>query len=333
MTKTKNIEIVPSDYDDLYEDIIDSLDNDQSFYKLPRKKNIVGPKSELIKKLLSYPLKDFNISEYSTYKENVWVLNKGNNFTPSKCHFTSTMRGSNDLKKMITYHFIPTFHPFGTIKSFATAASHSRHYSYIEEYVLKKYELNATPNNIKSLSAQMLNRSLDAARDIGKPSVYNSLFQYIKFWIYLSEQKFIPDGYCLNVPMRSVDTKERVIDIRNHSIENYIGFKPFTEDELETLIEYALFWTEKAIPVMQKIKTFLIKKGRDKSATNIAKQFKYDEFEKVLGEKVDGQTICGYSVTNHINYGKKHLLKSTGRIKVYPKKIWLYTWVRSYAAA
>ena len=288
------------------------------------------PSRGLIAKIKYSPLLDFKVSDYSLYKDNVWVLSKTRNMTWQKCNFNSTMPGSNELKKIIAYHCMPDYHPWGTIRSYTTTARMSRTHIYIEKYLCKPNAINLSPNNINAISLPMINRALDEAKGTGLHSIYSGLYNYIKFWITLSGMGLVPNEYCLNVPLNLIDTTERAKDVWNFTVENCQGWKPFSQDEIATLVNYALFWTEKAMPIMLQIKKFIIDNGRDKSATQIAKHHQWPEFEKALGQKVEGITVCGYGLTHHINNCIKILKNGP---KKYPKKLWVYTWVDRYRTA
>lgn len=274
--------------------------------------------SSLITKLNVCPDFNFSVSDYSYYRDDQWVFMMREGYTTKKVLFNSELEGSNHLKKLITYHLIPAFNPFGTIKSYVSTETYAHIHVLAEKYIFKANALTATPKDINFITARMLNNALDSARDTGAGRHYNFLFFYICFWLSLSEQGLIPREFCLDVKTRLIDTKERHKDIIYHIEAKHEGWKPYTDSELAELIEYALFWTDKAIPVILEARNHLQSKSLDKKKHREYIQPRDDlKFENLLGKTIDGIEIIGFGKRINTRY-------VNGKVYSYPHYSWRY---------
>lgn len=275
----------------------------------------------LIAKLEADPAGRFGVSEYSMYCEEHWVLSKPEKSSEIRILFNSELAGAAELKRMLTYHLLPQFHPFGRLKSYISTRTYAYAYKYVEEHLLRANCLTAEPDSLKVLTARMVNAALDRARDIGTPREYFLTYFLITFWISLSVQSLLPSSHRLDVPLRSVDTEDRRKDIQNAVSTSYRGWQPYSESELSKLLEYALFWTEKGIPVLLQITDYLNSLGGpDKIDKYIIRAKRNEELESVLGQQVDGVTICGFQVLRPI----QRIRSSNGKMLEY-RPFW-YSW-------
>lgn len=274
----------------------------------------------LITKLDACPNQDFSVSDYSHFRDDRWELMKKDGFITKRVLFNSELEGSNYLKKLITYHLMPAFNPFGTIRSFESTQTYAFVHSLAETYIFKANALTATPKDINLITAKMLNTALDSARDDGAGRHYHFLFFYIRFWLSLSDQYLIPKEYCLDVTTRLIDTKERHQDIINEIEAKHQGWKSYTESDLANLINYALFWTEKAIPVLLEARNYLESKGIPLQKHSHYIQPKDDlEFENIFGKKIDGIKIIGFTKRVVTSIVDEHSYS-------YPHYYWKYTY-------
>ncbi|OUR84742.1 hypothetical protein A9Q75_01480 [Colwellia psychrerythraea] len=268
------------------------LSHQQKIYTGKLLKHIGGG---LLVKLRAAPNGDFSLTERSKYSDRKWQLpikSSKNTIT-----FYSDLLGSNDLKRVISYHLLPASHPFGRIRSYESSTTYASAHSYIEKYVLLPNALDGSPKSIKAISTKLLNKALDAARDDSSLRAYSFLHFYICFWIALSEQKLIPTEYRLNIPLIKIDNKERKLDIQAQIEEERIGWSPLSEDELTKLIEHSLFWTDKALPELLKIKKYIVKNDyHQQKHPAIITTNNIPELEALLGKEVDGVAICGYTM-------------------------------------
>ncbi len=263
----------------------------------------------LVTKLSEFPDRDFMISDYSKYNDEKWSLSLPENGAPINVYFKSVIAGGNELRRMLTYHVLPQFHPFGTIRSFKTTKSYTGHYPILEKYVFNGNALNATPEDLALITPSLLNNALDTAKEKGTITDYLGLFTCLRLWFSLTARELIPKENCLNLHCTSIDTLERRKDVLGHWESNFRSWRPFDEDELRDMVEYSLFWLEKAMPEITKAKEFIVNKdicrigdtGRwiNDSTYRVIKE--YDkEFEALFTKSVDGTQIldCGKSFSN-----------------------------------
>jgi integrase len=269
-------------------------------------------KSSLIAKMEADPKNSFNVTSYSRYNEDRWILEKPANTRERRILFMSDLAGGNELKKMLTYHLIPQFHPLGTLRSFVSTETYAWAYSLLEKHVFIPNGLDATPESIKVISPILINEALDRAKAISSPRSYFLLYFIISFWQMLSANALIPSSQRLDVSLHLIDTPERQADIRNTIASEHKGWRPFTEEELSRLIEHALFWSQSALPILLKVKTFLEEHVvPERKHSWFVKSSRWAEFEELLGKKVNGVTICGFThrltTTKVVSpYGKLH---------------------------
>ncbi|MCX2901074.1 tyrosine-type recombinase/integrase [Pseudomonas mandelii] len=242
------------DFEEYADEILDELLNNSGSIHNPKSKQ----KTEGLKgKLKLFPNLDFPVSKHSNYGDDQWVLGQPNNYKKLSISFNRLLPGENDLKRMLGYHLIPDFSPYGGSRSYITAEHKTSTFKLLDDYCFTPNHLDATPSSISLITVPMLNMALDAARDSGKVSHYSNLYYLIRFWLNLGRDGFIPEPYCLDIPANKVDTKERERDVFDH-LKNSLGsWESYDEDELERLIEYAMFWIEKALPELTKLKDFI----------------------------------------------------------------------------
>lgn len=323
----KSIDFTQLSFDEIESDSIEAADFEfENLHSIIAGSENQQRKSSLIVKLEADLTHGFMVSEYATYKENRWVLKKAENSGDLSVNFNSDVAGGNELKKMLVYHLIPQFHPLGRIRSFVSTTVYAKAFHYIEEYLLLPNGLDATPESIRVISTRLINEALDRSRNLGGP--YRLLYVILTFWVMLSEQSLIPESHRLDVPLRLIDTKERQKDIWDVIAASHIGWSPFNEEELSKLIEYALFWTEKAIPVLFTIRDFLNVNGiLDQKSSKLSRSKQFLEFESVVGQKIDGVTVCGFSQ----NKGKTTIRRKNGKVSEYPS--YDYWWIRKFREA
>lgn len=284
-------------------------------------------KSSLMVKLEADPTQGFSVTDYSLYRDDRWVLEKAENSNILSILFNSDVVGGNHLKKMLVYHLIPQFHPFGRIRSFFSTTTYAYAFRYLEEYLLLPNGIDATPDSIRVISARMINEALDKSRDQGSPRQYFLFYFIATFWVALSNLGLISLCLRLDIPLRLIDTNERQKDIRNEIASEHKGWSPFTEEELSRLIEYAFFWAEKAVPVLLDIKRFIKEEGLlDSQYRHVIRSHRFQEFEDVMNRKVDGTTICGFKLNRPTN-------KVVHNGNIYQYELYHYRWQRKFKEA
>ncbi|SFD17638.1 tyrosine-type recombinase/integrase [Pseudoalteromonas denitrificans] len=257
---------------------------------------IVNPNTSLKDKLIQNENKDFLISENSYFREERWNLLERNNFITKQVLFNSDISGSNFLKKCITYYYIPDFNPYNTIRSFESTVTFSNAHVLVEKYLFEFNCLSMTPEHILIITADMINRALDKARDQGAQRHYTFLFSYICFWISLSQENLLPESVQLDVQLKKIDTKARRIDIQNEIVRRSEGWSSYSEDDLETMLNYASFWCDKALPNIIVASQYANELGLyDKNHKEYLRSQGDKTFEDLFGFEIDGKKIIGYT--------------------------------------
>ena len=307
MSDNENMDSVLASLDEIEADSIEAADFEfENLHSLIAGPAVQQRKSSLNVKLEADPTGGFNVSDFSQYTDDRWVFKKASNSSGVNVLFNSEVIGGSELKKMLVYNLIPQFHPLGRIRSFNTTISYSRAFTHLEKQLFLPNGIDATPESIKVISARLINEALDRSRDEGSTRAYTLLYFIVTFWIALSEQGLIPVAHRLDVPLRLIDTKERQKDLLGTISAAHKGWSPFTEDELSKLIEYAFFWTEKAIPKLLTIRNFLDEHviGEQKH-NHVISSKRFIELEAVLGQEVDGIVVCGYTMNKVITKNKR----------------------------
>lgn len=286
-------------------------------------RNIAG----LTKKLEVSPKGDFPVSEYSTYEQSRWILLRAEGFDDVEVRIDRAREDLQGLKRALCYHLIPTFHPIGTITSFRSTAAYDHGFLYLQRHLFEPNFLNASPQHLDVITASVLNAALDDARDSGVMRAYWLLFFHINFWIFLSNEKLIPEEYRLRVDLGDVDTVARRKDIQDVIRGTFVGWKPFTEGELRDLLTYSFFWIDKGMPIIEESLQYCTQRP------DTLKKVYYNygqrdlEFEAVLGRKVDGVEVVGFS--HSLNIIKQS--GAGGAVRHYESH--LYTWRRGFQLA
>lgn len=276
-------------------------------------------------KLEEFPDGAFPISEHSMYCDDTWVLFVNRYGTPKKVLFTGLTPPLIALKKALIYYVIPEFAPFGTIRSYSTTTWQASLFFLLERYIFKNNFLDGDAESIKLINTRLLNGALNEAKNTASSMRhYLSLFYLIRLWGSLSSQGLMPDGLALMVDMRSVDTTERQKDLMQFS--GSMGtWKPFSEEELGTLVTHALFWTRQALPRLLNLVDYVKENKIDEQKKSAITRYKEDpEIEEQFNIVVEGQTIVAAS-KNKYSYQYEGVPSTF--------KSYVYNWINSYSAA
>lgn len=284
-------------------------------------------KGGLKPKLAASPCGEFPVSSYSYYSEGRWILKPGGKFSEIAILIHNAREDLQDLKRAVSYYFLPSTNPFGTIRSFVSSQNYADAFRYVQRYVFEENRLDGSAHSIPLISTDMLNQALDDAKVLGSPHAYNMLFFYLGFWIALSAQGLIPDEYCLDVQASSIDTAVRRQDVVDSINAAFVGWKPYSEDELIALLDYAFFWLDKAVPVIEGIQGYLSSVPATMQR-NYSYSGKNKEFESILNKEVDGVVIVGFSRSVSTSQ-----VKSEGSDKIYVYRRYNYSWRLKYQYA
>lgn len=276
-----------SDYTELLQEFQDDYEGDEGDGYLTQRKG------NLKTKLNASPEGDFPVSPFSKYLEDKWILLDAGQFSEVSVIINNARQDLQPLKRAISYYYLPSTNPFGTIRSFVSSNNYADSFKYIQRYVFEANHLTGSAESLSVVSSGMLNEALDAAKAEGSPHAYNMLFFYINFWLALSSQGLLPLEHSLNVDVALIDTAGRRQDVLDTISAAFVGWKPYSEDELITLLGYAFFWIDEAMPALIDINAYLDSKF---SITDHAYTVsRHDlEFEKTLATKVKGVEVFGF---------------------------------------
>ncbi|WP_122614158.1 tyrosine-type recombinase/integrase [Pseudomonas viridiflava] len=281
--------------------------------------HLESSKSGLLNKLRLFPNGDFPVSLYSEYRDTVWKFTDESKGRPTNLYFDREIPGSNDLRRTLVYHLAPAFTPFTRIKSFSSTRSKAFDYRFIEMYVLEPNRLTAIPEHIQMITVPMLNRALDEAKHNGQPSHYTGLFFFLRFWSALSVHKLIPEGMRLSPELKGVDSKERHKDVQQTFAGSLQTWIPFSENDLEKLVNNALFWLEEATPRLLKARQYILDAGYENYAKGVIRRVeRLPDFEREMGIEIDGVSVMKLSMmeTQHLGVD-----------------VFVYRWLSEYAQA
>jgi integrase len=254
--------------------------------------------SSLLDKMKISPDFEFPISDHSNFCDDKWILEKDLPSSSGCINFDDDNDQLKLLKKIILYHFIPSFHPFNRIKAYSTTVGYGSTINLLDKYIFDIQKIRTFPKDINLITERMLNEALDEAKDSEYVNHYRFLYSIISFWCFLSDNKLIPDDFQLTVNSSKIDTKERSRDVSKESIKRNNPYQSFTRNDLSILLNYALFWTDKALPHLIKVKRYSSFIGLPKYSKYVIERTKQiDNLENLYGHKIDGQEIIGFGRT------------------------------------
>ncbi|MFK5732266.1 site-specific integrase [Pseudomonas urmiensis] len=251
-------------------------------------------------KLAACPSGDFPVSIYSSYNQGRWILIKGVEYTETAILIENVPSELRSLKRAISYYFLPATNPFGTIKSFVSSMNYAEAFAYVQRFVLEENHLVGVNDFASIISGGMLNQALDNCKANAYPHSYLMLFFYINFWLALSAQCLIPDEFCLDVGIGEVDTLERRKDVYELIAANFVGWKPFSHNELSELLGYAYFWIDHGVPVIKDVVQYLSDHSSVMNGKNYCSTRVDQSLEKALGQQVNGVEIVGFTSSTSV---------------------------------
>jgi integrase len=197
------------------------------------------------------------------------------------------------IKKSIMYHLIPDFGPFGGIRAYTTTRGHGQKIGIMVDYVLMDNHLSGDSESLSFITTKLLNNALDRARKSPRTTHYYYLFMHIRLWIALSIQQLIPVENRISISGTSIDTPERKIDVIQHFNGSMLSWLPFTEPELKKLVEHAFFWTDKAMPRLQKVADYAQARGLFNNSTLSIVRYGQEDpsIEEHMNTEIEGTII------------------------------------------
>ncbi|MFZ3024409.1 tyrosine-type recombinase/integrase [Pseudomonas sp.] len=280
--------------------------------------------STLVKLLKTFPDGNFPISEYSSYKDDTWILFKDAHGAFTRIHFPETCENHRALKKALVFNSLPDHAPFSPIRSFKTTASYAARFNLLVRHVFEPNFLDVNPNSIKLITSKLLNNSMDNIKSTSYKA-HGDIFFFIRFWISLSTQNLIPEIFHLNINIKTFDTPERRNDILQEFVGNISSWKPFTEADLGSMMDYARFWTEAALPKLLKTCSYIKENLIDQSyaSTYVIAEDNL-EVEHALSVEVNGKTLVRPSVRR-----RTYFREDRNGFESYTSYAWLYSYATS----
>lgn len=263
---------------------------------------------------------NFPVCERSSYLDDNWELPRSGCGSANNILFNREIVGSNDLKRAIVYHTIKEFSPLGNIRSYSTARAQGFNYRILEEYIFKDNYLTATPEHIKLISMPLVREALKKAKQSPVKSHHLYLYQNLRLWIILSDHKLLPDELSVGVTFTEFYTPELQEEMRNHFFKGTIStWVPYSEEELETLVDYSLFWIEDGAPEIHKLRDYLIDTGFSELADGVATRVQpLVEFEKLTNIAINDRVVMENKVRRRNKDGTR---------------VYSYSWMTQYGLA
>lgn len=281
---------------DFEEDIQDAAEQELERLLLEATGDTAQTESTLLTKLKLYPDGNFPISPYSDYGDDSWIIFKDSDGTVMRVTFDNLSEHMKSIKKSIMYHLIPDFAPFAGIRAYSTTRGHSQKFGIINNYVMNDNHLTGDAESLSFITPKLLNNALDRARESSRATHYHYLFLQIRFWISLSLQQLIPIENRIYVSAIAIDTPERRKDVIQHFNGSIASWAPFTEPELKKLVQYAFFWTDKCMPLLQKAANYAQSRGFLDGPRTINSRAEDPTIKENLNVEIDGTTITRVTV-------------------------------------
>ena len=274
----------------------------------------------LAERLRLDPDGNFPVSAYSLYCENTWVLFKDGWGIATKILFNQPNEHRAALKKALAWHFLPENSPFHNTRSYSTSIFNIKAFSLLSRYVLEPNFLSGDPESLQIINSRMLDVSLDKLKDEGYQK-FSELFRILKTWSTLSSQNLLPKNLHLGVGLECINTTERRKQVAHAFTGRLSSWIPFTESELGKLLDYACFWTEKALPCLLRANAFIIDNRLDTYRKKCVSRGKPDPLiEQELNIEIEGRTVMKTTC-------KDETVLRNGR----PERSVSYWWAKSYA--
>lgn len=309
------------DFDDLTlesaadeEDCKDEIDEDfeQTFGNIQE-----APAFSLMNKLLASG-GNFPVSNESNYLDDIWHLPRTGAGAPNNVHFTREVEGSNSLKRAMIFHTIREYAPLGNIRSYTTARHQGFIYRLLEDYIFRDFHLTARPEHIRLISMDLIRAAIEKARKSPTKSDLFGLYQMLRLWILISDNKLIPDELRIGVTLSEFDSPALRKDIYQRYFRSKVSsWIPYSEEDLEALTEYSLFWIEKALPELLKLRDYLAGLESLKDGA-LVRAYPVPEFEKRTSLEIDGKKVMAYKLRESLKHNKP---------------LYSYTWLTDYSRA
>lgn len=248
---------------------------------------------------------DFPMIEGNTYQGPVWTLPRTAG-SPNNIFFNSDSEEFNALKRALVFHSIRDYCPTGRIRSYSTAKLAGSDHRRLEQFIFLDNHLTASPEDIKLISMALIRSALDKARKDSAKSNFLKLCKMLRLWILLSDNKLIPEELCLEVTLSEFYTPELRSEIMGHMFNGSLSsWTPYSEEDLEILTEYSLFWIENVGPELVQLRNYLVESGISELKDGIINRFqRLTEFEAITNIEINGKVVIKTHAREYIKDGK-----------------------------
>lgn len=277
------------------------------------------PKGGHLTLMLEHSQGEFPVSRESLYLETTWRFQVNRCSSSCSISFNHATEGANDLKRALTFYLLPENSHIFSITSYKSTVKYSNSFSLLEKYVFIDNHITADQQSLPMISAKTINEALDRARDYDSAPNYMSLFYIIRLWLSLSAHELIPANMRIDVPLDKIVVPERRADLYEKLHATLQVWVPFSEEDLSHMMEYTLFWIEKAAPELAKVESTIDKVNRDNKQGKITRSKPDPELESNFEVKVEDKIVM---------QATRHAASSPSRANY-----WRYTWKGDWALA
>ncbi|WP_223434645.1 MULTISPECIES: tyrosine-type recombinase/integrase [unclassified Pseudomonas] len=260
----------------------------------------------------------FPVAKGSNYRDAIWYFPHGKHSFPNNVRFDRKVPGSNELKRALIYHVIPEFSPFSYIRSYSTTKSWGNEYKILEQYIFSANRLTAEPHHLRMISLPLILRAFEAAKESEAKHHYFALFKLIRLWINLSEHQLIPEELRLDIALEKIDIPERRQEVVKSRFQGTLdSWVSYSEEDLEILIDYSMFWVEGVMPELKKLKDYLVESKFIHLADKlVTRRERFEELEQLMTITVKEKTVMRPSIRKFAKEGVDY---------------YSYTWIEGYA--
>lgn len=313
-----NEEYAQSLLDEFELDVRDAAEQELESLLLGTAEDFKTRKSELLEKLHASG-GDFPVSASSCYLDTHWKLDTPRFTDVVSIHFNHSVPGANDLKRALSFYLLPENSIFHGITSNKSTLTYSNDFSSLEKHLFLDNHLEINNQTLELISSRLITEALDRAKSTNIPFQYLGLHRILKLWIILSDNELIPEELRINVPLDKIDNPERRTDLMNTMRGTYQTWVSFSEGDLAHLMEYALFWIEKAAPKLSLLEPHINAVLKANKNGKITRSKIDNDLEKSFSVEVDG-----------------HIVMELNRTKLSNQKAgqnWTYSWKTNWYTA
>lgn len=285
-----NVEYAQSLVDEFELDLLDAAEQELESLLLETEHSSQVHRSELLDKLSSSG-GNFPVTPSSFYLDTAWKLDTHRFSDVISIRFEHMVPGANELKRALSFYLLPENSLMHGINSNKSTLTYCNDFSALEKYLFIDTHLEVNTAHLELISSKLINEALDRAKNSNIPYQYFGLYRILKLWIIVSENGLIPEELRINVPLNKMESPERKADMMNVFKGTYQTWVSFSENELAHLMEYALFWIEKAAPELAILEPHIDAVLKANLKGKITRSKVDEELEKKFRVVVEGRTV------------------------------------------